>query len=124
VIAGEYFDYADALEKEQGVSGCPMECAKASKRYDPNRTELCKKCPRAKQMKIFKDETLERWKKWFGKDARKFNFEAMLRTFYSVKSFEGMSDELMSVKTSSLVTIMLTEKAKAQIRNMPTVAAG
>jgi hypothetical protein len=119
VIAGEYFDYADALEKEQGVSGCPTECPKSRQRFDPRRKELCKSCPRLRQMKMFREETLERWELWFKAEARKFNFDSMLNTFYSVVNFDSLPDHMISVKNASLVSIYRAEKAKARARLTP-----
>ncbi len=118
MIAGEYFDYADALDKEQGVSGCPMDCPKSWKRFDPKRTELCKTCPRKRQLNYFKEETVERWEKWFGKrESKEFDFDAMLRTFYNVVTLDKLPDDLISVKNAQLVSVYRTEKAKADVRN-------
>jgi hypothetical protein len=124
VIAGEYFDYAEALEKEQGISGCPQQCPKSKKRFDPYRSEPCKECPRKTQMDYFKQATIERWQEWFDSDAKQFNFNSMLNTFYSVKLFEDLPVDRISLKNATLISILQSERAKADLRRSSVVVPG
>jgi hypothetical protein len=112
VIAGEYVDYTELLEKEVGIAGCPRECRKSRKRFDITRSELCDECPRKRQMELFMADTVERWEQW----GIEFDFDDMLMTLYQVVSFESLPHELMSVKNSTLASIYRSEKIKADQR--------
>ena len=81
------------------------------------RTQWCKACPRQKHLKAFREETTERWEKILGKEALKLNFDAMVNTFYTVASFDKLTDEVISVKNARLLAIYRSEKAKADRRN-------
>jgi hypothetical protein len=118
VIAGEYFDYAELLEKDTkgGYDRCPQECPEnRQKRYDVNRSDLCKTCPKRKHWKTFKEETIERWRKWFG-ESESFNFDEMLKTFYNVVTIENLTDDRLLVKNASLVSVLRSERTKAERR--------
>jgi hypothetical protein len=112
VIAGEYVDYAELLEKEEGIAGCPRECRKSKNRFDKTRTQLCDECPKKRQADVFRTETLERWEQW---DVQ-FDFDDMLAVLYNVIAFESLSREALSVKNNTLASIYRSEKTKSNLR--------
>jgi hypothetical protein len=119
VLSSEYFDYAELIEKETGISNCPQECQQSRKRFDKTRTQLCDECPRKRHLKEFREATEERWDQW----ELKIDFDEMLSTFFKVKSLDGQPDDALSLKTSMLVSIVETERSKAHARQARSVRA-
>jgi hypothetical protein len=57
---------------------------------------------------------LKFWEQRLGKKAKKFKFEKVLQTLHSVIGFENLPPEKMSVKTSRMLDVYLSEKNKME----------
>jgi hypothetical protein len=102
--------------KSAGLRDCPVRCPNEKKKIDIYRTKYCDECPRTREMRIFREQTRERWEEWLGEKAGCFDFDTMLTTINHITGLDDMTDDRIGVKSAQLRSVYRSEREKAKAR--------